>query len=374
MTGMKNSVRQRANGTWEGRYYGADGKQHSVYGSSKNVVKEKLAAKRTEISQGVAITETDLTVEQWGREWLDNFKANRVKHSTMDNYDTYFRLHIAPYIGHIKVKDLTTLTVQRLYNQLEKKGMSAKSVYNVHGMLHGMLDKAVKLNLLHQNVSKNCELPRFVKHEMYPLNKDEVGQFMGLAEDDQYYLMMRLDFFTGLRESELIGLSWDCVDFDKHTLRVYRQFVRIASGPDKGKMMYMPLKNGKERTITLTTSALNVLKEAKRRQSEMRLRAGSSWENEHNMIFTRENGRFVRFKTLYIHFKAIVKKMGRPEVRFHDIRHTFATLSLQSHVDPKTLSEALGHATVAFTLDVYGHCNEDMKQQAADKLEQLICQ
>ncbi len=374
MTGMKNSVRQRANGTWEGRYYGADGKQHSVYGSSKNVVKEKLAAKRTEISQGVAITETDLTVEQWGREWLDNFKANRVKHSTMDNYDTYFRLHIAPYIGHIKVKDLTTLTVQRLYNQLEKKGMSAKSVYNVHGMLHGMLDKAVKLNLLHQNVSKNCELPRFVKHEMYPLNKDEVGQFMGLAEDDQYYLMMRLDFFTGLRESELIGLSWDCVDFDKHTLRVYRQFVRIASGPDKGKMMYMPLKNGKERTITLTTSALNVLKEAKRRQSEMRLRAGSSWENEHNMISTRENGRFVRFKTLYIHFKAIVKKMGRPEVRFHDIRHTFATLSLQSHVDPKTLSEALGHATVAFTLDVYGHCNEDMKQQAADKLEQLICQ
>ena len=298
MTGMKNSVRQRANGTWEGRYYGADGKQHSVYGSSKNVVKEKLAAKRTEISQGVAITETDLMVEQWGREWLDNFKANRVKHSTMDNYDTYFRLHIAPYIGHIKVKDLTTLTVQRLYNQLEKKGMSAKSVYNVHGMLHGMLDKAVKLNLLHQNVSKNCELPRFVKHEMYPLNKDEVGQFMGLAEDDQYYLMMRLDFFTGLRESELIGLSWDCVDFDKHTLRVYRQFVRIASGPDKGKMMYMPLKNEKERTITLTPSALNVLKEAKRKQSEMRLHAGSSWENEYNMIFTRENGRFVRFKTL----------------------------------------------------------------------------
>ena len=237
-----------------------------------------------------------------------------------------------------------------------------------------MLDKAVKLNLLHQNVSKHCELLRFVKHAMYPLSKEDVGQFMELAKNDLYYLMMRLDFFTVLRESELIGLSWDCVDFDKLTLRVYRQFVRIASDPDKGKMMYMPLKNGKERTITLTTSALNVLKEAKRKQSEMRLRAGSSWENEHNMIFTRENGRFVRFKTLYVHFKAIVKKMGRPEVRFHDIRHTFATLSLQSHIDPKTLSEALGHATVAFTLDVYGHSNEDMKQQAADQLEQLICQ
>ena len=130
-----------------------------------------------------------------------------------------------------------------------------------------MLDKAVKLNLLHQNVSKHCELLRFVKHAMYPLSKEDVGQFMELAKNDLYYLMMRLDFFTVLRESELIGLSWDCVDFDKLTLRVYRQFVRIASDPDKGKMMYMPLKNSKNRTITLTTSTLNVLKGAKRKQS-----------------------------------------------------------------------------------------------------------
>lgn len=139
-------------------------------------------------------------------------------------------------------------------------------------------------------------------------------------------------------------------------------------------MMYTPLKNGKERTITLTVTALNVLREAKRKQNEMHLRAGSSWHNEYNMIFTRSNGMFVRFKTLYVHFKAIVKQMGRPEVRFHDVRHTYATLSLQSHVDPKTLSEALGHATVAFTLDVYGHSNADMRQQAAEQLEQLICQ
>ena len=147
-----------------------------------------------------------------------------------------------------------------------------------------------------------------------------------------------------------------------------------AQGLLVSKMMYTPLKNGKERTITLTVTALNVLREAKRKQNEMHLRAGSSWHNEYNMIFTRSNGMFVRFKTLYVHFKAIVKRMGRPEVRFHDVRHTYATLSLQSHVDPKTLSEALGHATVAFTLDVYGHSNADMRQQAADQLERLICQ
>ena len=373
MTEMKNNIRQRSNGTWEGRYYDVDGKQHSLYGRTKAIVKDKLAEKRAEIAQGTSITETDLTVEQWGWEWMKTFKAGKVKHSTLDNYESDFRLHVVPYIGNVKLKGLTTLMVQRVYILLEKEGLSPKSIRNVHGMLHGMLDKAMKMDLIRKNVSKNCELPHIQQHEMHPLTKEEMGMFMNLAKDDEYYLMMRFDFFTGLRESELIGLTWDCVDFEKHTLRVYRQFVRIASGPDKGKMMYTPLKNGKERTITLTTTAMAVLQEAKRKQSEQRLRAGSSWHNEYNMIFTR-NGMFVRFKTLYVHFKAIVKRMGRPGVRFHDVRHTYATLSLQSHVDPKTLSEALGHATVAFTLDVYGHSNADMRQQAAEQLEQLICQ
>ena len=155
---------------------------------------------------------------------------------------------------------------------------------------------------------------------------------------------------------------------------MYRQFVRIASGPDKGKMMFTSLKNHKERTIHPAPSVMEALRQAKEKQNRQRLLAGSSWDNVYDMVFTRDNGMFIRFKTLYVHFKAIVKRMGRPEVRFHDVRHTYATLSLQSHVDPKTLSEALGHATVAFTLDVYGHSNADMRQQAADQLERLICQ
>ena len=112
MKEMKNGIRQRPNGVWEGRYYDVDGKQHSLYGSTKAVVKDKLSAKRTEINQGTDIAETDLTVEQWGWEWLRSFKANKVRHSTMDNYDTNFRLHILPHIGNIKLKDLTALIVQ----------------------------------------------------------------------------------------------------------------------------------------------------------------------------------------------------------------------------------------------------------------------
>lgn len=214
MTEMKNNIRQRSNGTWEGRYYDVDGKQHSLYGRTKAIVKDKLAEKRAEIAQGTSITETDLTVEQWGWEWMKTFKAGKVKHSTLDNYESDFRLHVVPYIGNVKLKGLTTLMVQRVYILLEKEGLSPKSIRNVHGMLHGMLDKAMKMDLIRKNVSKNCELPHIQQHEMHPLTKEEMGMFMNLAKDDEYYLMMRFDFFTGLRESELIGLTWDCVDFE----------------------------------------------------------------------------------------------------------------------------------------------------------------
>ena len=177
---------------------------------------------------------------------------------------------------------------------------------------------------------------------MHTLSDVELRRFLAIAKDDPFYLMYYVDFFTGLRESELIGLPWDCIDFAKGTIRVYRQFVRIASGPDKGKMMFTSLKNHKERTIHPAPSVMEALRQAKEKQNRQRLVAGSSWDNVYDMVFTRDNGMFIRFKTLYVHFKALVGKLNRPEVRFHDIRHTYATLAIQSEIDFKTLSLSLG--------------------------------
>lgn len=120
-------------------------------------------------------------------------------------------------------------------------------------------------------------------------------------------------------------------------------------------------------------SVMDALRQAKEKQNRQRLLAGSSWDNVYDMVFTRDNGMFIRFKTLYVHFKALVSRLNRPEVRFHDIRHTYATLAIQSEVDFKTLSLSLGHATVAFTLDTYGHVSNHMSQNAAAKMEKFIC-
>ena len=372
MTRTTSNIRQRKNGLWEGRYR-LDGRQCAVYGQTKAEAKAKLAARMTEIEQGVCIERTDLTLEEWGWEWLKTFKEGKIRHSTMNNYEIDFRMHIVPFIGHIKLKDLTALHIQRTYTQAQKDGLSPKSVRNIHGLIHGMLDKALSLDMVRKNVSEACELPVIEKAEMHTLSDAELRQFLEIAKDDPCYLMYYVDFFTGLRESELIGLTWDCINFEQGTIRVYRQFVRIDSGVDRGKMMFTSLKNHKERIIHPAPSVMEALKQAKRKQAEQRLRAGSEWNNEYDMVFTRDNGMFIRFKTLYVHFKNLVAKINRPEVRFHDIRHTYATLAIQSDVDFKTLSLSMGHATVAFTLDTYGHVSTRMSKNAADKMEKLIC-
>ena len=316
------NIRQRKNGLWEGRYR-LNGKQCAVYGQTKAEAKAKLAARMTEIEQGICIERTDLTLEEWGWEWLKTFKEGKVRHSTMDNYESDFRMHVVPYIGHIKLKDLTTLHIQRTYAKAQQNGLSPKSIRNIHGLIHGMLAKAQSLDMVRKNVSEDCELPVVEKTEMHTLSDVELRRFLAIAKDDPFYLMYYVDFFTGLRESELIGLTWDCIDFAKGTIRVYRQFVRIASGPDKGKMMFTSLKNHKERTIHPAPSVMDALRQAKEKQNRQRLLAGSSWDNVYDMVFTRDNGMFIRFKTLYVHFKALVSRLNRPEVRFHDIRHPY---------------------------------------------------
>ena len=316
------NIRQRKNGLWEGRYR-LNGKQCAVYGQTKAEAKAKLAARMTEVEQGICIERTDLTLEEWGWEWLKTFKEGKIRHSTMDNYESDFRMHVVPYIGHIKLKDLTTLHIQRTYTKAQQNGLSPKSIRNIHGLVHGMLAKAQSLDMVRKNVSEDCELPMLEKAEMHTLSDVELRCFLAIAKDDPFYLMYYVDFFTGLRESELIGLTWDCIDFAKGTIRVYRQFVRIASGPDKGKMMFTSLKNHKERTIHPAPSVMDALRQAKEKQNRQRLLAGSSWDNVYDMVFTRDNGMFIRFKTLYVHFKALVSRLNRPEVRFHDIRHPY---------------------------------------------------
>ena len=198
------NVRQRKDGLWEGRYR-ADGNQRSVYGKTKKEARDKLTQKLAEIESGEFIDETNMTVEQWMMEYINVYVMD-VKESTMSGYMTSIRQHIIPALGNIKVKELTPVQVQRFYRSLTAKGLSAKTVRNIHGILHEALDKAVKMELLKKNVTDLCDLPKVRKKEMHPLTSSQLKEFLRRAEqDDPFYApIFYIAFFTGMREAELI--------------------------------------------------------------------------------------------------------------------------------------------------------------------------
>lgn len=175
-----------------------------------------------------------------------------------------------------------------------------------------------------------------------------------------------------MRESEIIGLTWDCVDFDNGIITINKQLKRERQPKGGNEYRFDTLKNGKTRVISPAPAVFECLRRERAEQAKNRLKYGSAYNNEHNLVFTNEIGGHLSPVTVYGCFKRHVVAIGCPEVRFHDLRHSFATISIQNGDDIKTVSENLGHATVAFTLDVYGHVTEKMKRDSADRMQKFI--
>jgi integrase len=182
----------------------------------------------------------------------------------------------------------------------------------------------------------------------------------------KYKKIYGVDLFTGLRQGEILGLTRDCVDFQKGTIFIYRQLQKI-----KGEYIFAPLKNDKTRCITPAPTIMEILKDQKKIQDDWRIKAGEAWEGT-NLVFSNELGQHLAHFTVYKHLKLIVRSIGMPATRFHDLRHSYAVASLQSGDDIKTVQENLGHQTASFTLDVYGHVSEKMKRDSSERMERFI--
>ncbi len=199
---------------------------------------------------------------------------------------------------------------------------------------------------------------------------EEVSDFLKAIKGDRYQHLFFVDLFTGMRQGEVLGLTWDCVDFRKGVIRIEKQFRKNHSG--ESEYGFSSLKNGKIRIITPAPIVFDVLKKVRADQNRWKLQAGEAFNNELNLVFTNELGHYLCSMTVYEHLKRIVDSIGLGDIRFHDLRHSFATISLQNGDDIKTVSENLGHATVAFTLDVYGHVTDKMRKDSADRMQAYI--
>ena len=373
------TIRQRPDGRWEARYtLGIDpgtGKQiqKSVYGKTQKEVRQKLIAITAEIDNGTYQEPCKMTVNEWLDIWLKDYQIG-VKDSTAYLYERQAKLYLRPALGNIPLETLKAHTVQRLYNLLSQEhdgqpALSAKSIKNIHGVLHKALQQAVLLNYIRYNPTTACVLPKIVKKEIHPLTDQQTAQLLNLLKGGKYEIPLTVDLFTGLREGELLGLMWDCVDFDKGTILVNKQLHRSQK---KGEGYYFaPPKNNKSRTIRPAPYVMTLLRQQKLVQTQMRLAAGPAWQ-ESGLVFTNEFGRYISLQAVFDCFKRTVRKVGLPNLRIHDLRHTYAVNSIRAGDDIKIVQSNLGHATAAFTLDVYGHFTDDMRSVSAQRMEGFI--
>ena len=247
--------------------------------------------------------------------------------------------------------------------------MSPKTIKNIHGVLHKALQQAVAIGYLRFNPADACTLPRIIKKELTPLDETQSKAFLQTIKGHRLETLFTVTLFTGLREGEALGLMWECVDFDKGTILINKQLQREKK--KNGAYIFAPLKNDKARTITPAPWVMQVLKHHKAVQSEQRLKVGAMWEDS-GLVFTDGTGHHLAIHTVYKDFKRAAASIGCPDVRFHDLRHSYAVAAIRSGDDIKTVQGNLGHATAAFTLDVYGHVTDQMKKESAARMESYI--
>lgn len=366
------TIRQRKDGRWEARVTvgrnPSTGKQiqKSIYGKTQAEVSKKLRELCKEVDDGIYKEPVKYTVKDWAEIWLNEYTGN-LKPLTVKQYTTYINNRIVKNMGSVKLTRLDTPIIQRFYNQLTKEGLSPVTIKNIHSILHSMLETAVEVGYMRTNPSNVCRLPKPEKKQIKPLENADISKLLEALKGDKYESLYTVDLFTGLRQGELLGLTWDCIDFKKGTMYIYRQLQF-----NKGSYYFTSLKNGKTRTIALAPYVLNILRNQKAWQAECQLKSYGMWNNKDDLVFTNELGGHLTQNYTYRHFKKIVSSIGIPDARLHDLRHTFAVSSLQSGNDVKTVQEALGHHTAAFTLDVYGHVTEEMRKASADRLETFI--
>ena len=348
--------------------YTADGvKRKYLSGKRREDVRDKLAKALSERSGGLVFDAGAMTVGEYLERWLKDSVRGTVRTSTYERHEGIVRTHLKPALGRIRVKNLTPTHVRGLHRQKLDDGLAPATVRKFHSTFHKALAQAVSDGLIPRNAAA-IKAPRPDPEEMHPLSADEARALLEAACGDRFKALYVLAITTGLRRGELLGLRWRDADLEHGVLRVGRALVREGGRYRLGETK---TKRG-HRSIRLASQAVSALGSHRKRQLKERMKVAGLYE-DHDLIFATQKGTPLNPENLVKRsFKPLLKRAGLPEIRFHDLRHTCATLLLGCGVHPKLVQELLGHATIAMTLDTYSHFLPSMGDQTARAMEETL--
>ena len=355
------SIRQRPDGLWEARYcIGKDPGTNklirkSIYGKTQREVTRKLKEKLSLVEKGESTEESKLTLGEWLDTWLEDFCKN-IKPSSRAVYKRCIDNYIKPNMGAIKLKDLSTSTIQKTINKLK---LSPHTLKDVRGILHAALDKAVSCKYINSNPCTGTEIPKVVKPDICILNRDHIKAYLQACDTDPYGDYLKILLYTGARESEIMGLPWDNVDFEKGTITIDQQL-------ENRTYNITTTKTSTARTFKPADIVMDILRARKAQQEEDKKKTEGFWTDTNNLVFTDNIGNHYAHNTVRKHFHKITASIGLPDMRVHDLRHSYSVLAIQAGEDIKTISSTLGHSTVTTTLDIYARFSEDL-QEASNK-------
>jgi integrase len=374
MPAKGDRITKRKDGLFQGMYTAQtpDGpKRKYIYGRRYKEVERKLAEAMGDAAKGIYFDDDSQTVAQYMERWLEDSAKSDLGHRAYHNYRLQIRRHISPAFARLKLSKLTAAHIQSVYAAKLRDGLKPSSVRYIHAVLHRALEQAVRFNLIPFNPASRVDPPKVRQEEITPLDAEQARTFLSAASeaDDRFECLYVLSLTVGVRMGEALGLKWSDIDLDAKTLRVSRQLQRMREG---GGLVFGEPKNASRRTVDLPQRAVEALRSHRKRQMEEQLRAGFNWQ-DYGLVFASGKGTPLDAQNIVNrHFKPLLKRAGLSPIRWHDLRHTYATLLLSRGTHPTYVQKSLGHASVQLTLDRYSHWMPSMGRNTADGIDQAL--
>ncbi len=335
---------------------------------TKREADEYLREQLSKVDNGSYPKYESMTVGEFLNLWLTEHAKHNMKQSTFQNREIIIQKRIVPAIGQIKLEDLKPIHLKRFYNQMHEQNLSADYVHSMHSLLRSAFRHAFKWQITSNLIMEHVDAPKLTaKKQLQTWTLEQAIQFLDYTaalKDEYCHIAYVLAIFTGMRRGEVLGLRWSDVNFDKKLLQVVQTVYRTNG---QAPSIQTPKTANSTRSITLPDNVIDELRAHKAKQNQMRLMFGSLYQ-DNGLVCPNPNGVPMDPRLLYGHFTKCAKAAGLPSIRFHDLRHTHATIMLQLGEHPKVVSERLGHSNIMITLNTYSHVLPTMQEDAARKL------